>query len=232
MVTADSLRQTFYVRYKDGEGTGFVIAVDGREYFVTARHIVRSMDRCDYLEVWRHSAWMKVGMKLVGHADGQVDISVLAVSEPLVIDYLSFIPESKGLTLSQDVYFLGFPYKLLGEMGGLNNGYPIPFVKKATMSCFGKTDHGTDVLLLDGFNNPGFSGGPVVFFDIATYAQKVCGVVAGYSSYDLPVLNEGKESGSVVKANAGIIRAFDIGHVLEIVAKNPIGNIPGEPFLI
>lgn len=231
MVTADSLRQTFYIRYRDGEGSGFVIVVDGREYFVTAKHIVRMMDRHDYLEIWRHNAWMKVGMTLVGHAPGQIDISVLAIAEPLALRHLSFTGESKGLVLSQDVFFLGFPYKLRCELGGSNNGYPIPFVKKATMSCFGKTSEGTDVLLLDGFNNLGFSGGPVVFVDLESGVQKVCGVVSGGSSYDLPVLSDGKETGSMVKASAGIIRAFDIGHALEIIAENPIGMIPGESFL-
>ena len=61
----------------------------------------------------------------------------------------------------QDVYFLGFPYGLHGDMSALSNDLPFPFVKKGIISLF--HNDGVNRIYLDGHNNPGFSGGPVVF---------------------------------------------------------------------
>jgi len=67
------------------------------------------------------------------------------------------------MVIGQDVFFLGFPYNYdsLLQQSPFGNT-PIPFVKKACMSAIIKS--GEDILLLlDGHNNPGFSGGPVCF---------------------------------------------------------------------
>ena len=62
--------------------------------------------------------------------------------------------------LSQDVYFLGFPYDLTNDGGTINRNFPIPLIKKGILSAIQVGEVKT--LLLDGHNNPGFSGGPVV----------------------------------------------------------------------
>jgi hypothetical protein len=82
--------------------------------------------------------------------------------------------------LSQDAYFLGYPYGLHAEGGSLNAHFPLAIVKKACLSMFALG--GPDAyILLDGHNNPGFSGGPVVFAPNGQGAPtNVAAVVSGY----------------------------------------------------
>lgn len=61
-------------------------------------------------------------------------------------------------TANLDVSFLGFP---LGNLGTVFLGIKFPLVKKAVVSGWVK-HNGIELLLLDGHNNLGFSGGPVV----------------------------------------------------------------------
>jgi hypothetical protein len=36
------------------------------------------------------------------------------------------------------------------------------------------------VLYIDGFNNPGFSGGPIIYWDFKKHAYRILGVVSAY----------------------------------------------------
>ncbi len=57
--------------------------------------------------------------------------------------------------MGQQVWFLGYPY-------GLGSHFPngeFPFIKRGTMSAIDSTNPHAVVLYVDGFNNPGFSGG-------------------------------------------------------------------------
>lgn len=114
---------------------------------------------------------------------------------------------TKGLALGQDVYFLGFPYQydqLLSSIPG--DSKPLPFVKKACLSTI-LTDN-KSILLLDGHNNPGFSGGPVCFKEIGSgkKAMAIAGIVSGYRFDRQYVFDENDtQTKSYVKDNTGII---------------------------
>ena len=116
-------------------------------------------------------------VKLVGHCEGEVDISVLAADIQISPTY-PLNPTLGGIILGQDVYFLGFPYSLKSDVGSINRNFPLPLVKKAIVSLVAERGH---YILLDGHNNPGFSGGPVVFHP-NNRGNDFCvaGVVAGY----------------------------------------------------
>ena len=48
---------------------------------------------------------------------------------------------TKGLTLAEDIHFLGFPYGLgMGVKTDFNAGFPLPLVKKAVVSALGFGD--------------------------------------------------------------------------------------------
>jgi hypothetical protein len=133
---------------------------------------------------------------------------------------------SAGVVYGQDVHFLGFPYGLLGKYTLTHQGYPHPFVKKATVSLF----QSDEIFLLDGHNNPGFSGGPVVFSDHAwTTNNKVFAVISEYMSVDQPVLakddtGHAEPSQSlVVDSNTGIIVAWAVDFAVQLARANPIG---------
>ncbi len=100
-----------------------------------------------------------------------------------------------------------------------------------------------NTVVLDGINNDGFSGGPVVF--LTGPQQKILAVVSSFVSeasdvLSVPVLgpsqnkkptsskskpDDGGKRKNVVNQNAGIILATDASYAIEVIKKNPIGPV-------
>jgi hypothetical protein len=144
-------------------------------------------------------------------------------------------PTSAGLTLGQQVYFLGYPYGLsTAGSAPLPPGFgEIPFVKSGIISAIDSRNPGATILYLDGQNNPGFSGGPIVFWHAESAMFRVAGVVGGYRNEALPVLKRkdlSKPQASAyndlyTRANSGIVVGYDIGHIVAAIrAANRSGR--------
>ena len=118
----------------------------------------------------------------------------------------SLVITTAQLQLAEEVYFLGFPYGLWFDVGELNAGFPMPLVKRATVSAM-YTESGW--MLLDGHNNPGFSGGPVVRRWNGR-EQVVVGVVSGYRSETSRVVDGSGNPGPYSYVmNTGIVVVYD-----------------------
>ncbi len=125
-----------------------------------------------------------------------VDIVVLAAPQLLVKHPLPNLPtDSDGAFLGGDCEFLGFPYG--GGWHTTVNGKPIwlPLVKHCTVSAIVSNSEGLGITrvmgeenrriwVLDGLNNEGFSGGPVIFR--TGPEQKIMAVVSGSLPRTLP----------------------------------------------
>jgi len=218
MITSNVIHRVFRIQWGTGQGTAFAIDIDAKQYLVTARHVVSDFPGQAAISVFSNSAWVELPVQLVGHAKGDVDISVLAPSRLLTPPELALEPMSKGVVYGQDVYFLGFPYDFLGKYVFGQDGWPLPFVKKATVSLFDGA-----VFLLDGHNNPGFSGGPVVFVQSAGDPFRVAAVVSGYQAVAQPVYAGHEETALTYDYNTGIIVTHAINGALELIERNPIG---------
>lgn len=165
-----------------GSGTAFTIDVDGRQYLVTAKHIMAqtpgntgTVQLCDGAE-----KCSDVAVTVLRCAD-PIDIAVLIPDHQLTVAF-DLPADSRGTLLGQEVLFVGFPY---GD-AALNTNTPygdIGFIRRATLSAHEKKD-GWSRLYLDGRNNAGFSGGPIVYRDMnrSDYHFKVAGVISGYRS--------------------------------------------------
>ena len=224
MITANVIYRVFRLKVGLETGTAFTIEEGGKEYLVTARHIAHSLQGKCQIELFKDRGWSPLQVTTVGHAPGDVDISVLAPSERLTPTRPLPLPASSdGLTYGQEAYFLGFPYGIsdnfLTEIG-----HPLPFVKRATVSTiFGKP------YLLDGHNNPGFSGGPVVFCPPARKEFQIAAVVSGYRWASAPVRDqENRDTEFYLRENTGIIVAYDVSEAVALIRANPIGLVPGQ----
>lgn len=218
MITANVIHRVFRVRYRLAEGSAFAIEIDHREYLVTAKHLVPGLLQQDRLGVFSNGRWSEIPISSVGHADGETDISVLASGGMLAPPGLPLEPTRDELVYGQDVYFLGFPYGFVGSHLLGPSGYPLPFVKRATLSLFdGLT------LFLDGHNNPGFSGGPVVFSRSSQNRFKVAAVISGFRAVSEPVYKQQATTDLTYNYNTGIIVAHCIDSALQIARANPIG---------
>ena len=174
------LQRTFHIRCARLIGTYFTVDVARRRYLVTAKHIAGAINHQAVVEIAHEGTWKHLPVRLVGHGEGEVDISVLAPQQLFGGSAPLKIPAP--MTLAEDVYFLGFPFNMSLDVGNLNADFPLPLVKRAILSAF-FTDRG--LVLLDGHNNPGFSGGPVV----GSGGERVIGVISGYRHQRQAVLD-------------------------------------------
>ncbi len=119
--------------------------------------------------------------------------------------------------LGESVHFLGFPFGLRSEVGEMNSEFPIPWVKCGIVSGFEG-----DVIFLDGHNNPGFSGGPVVR-NGGSDAQ-ILGVVSAYKNEPRAVLDsDGQEGPYTYDLNTGIVVVCSATIITRLVSDNPVG---------
>jgi S1-C subfamily serine protease len=218
LITANVIHRVFRIKYGQQTGTAFSIDVDGRQYLVTAKHLVAQLLGKDHVEIFANGNWGKLAVELVGHAV-DADTSVLATDRRLTPSGLPLEPTSNGLLYSQEVFFLGFPYDILPAYVFEGEGYPPPLVKKAIVLSFVNRN----VFLLDGHNNPGFSGGPVIFTVPGRTDLKIAGIVSGYRYVNEPIFAGDQKTPLVYQYNTGIIVAYFIHHATALIRKNPIG---------
>lgn len=223
MITFNALSRTFHLRLGDQAATGFLIDVEAKQYLVTAKHFVPEVTDVIVFEVLHDRSWKKIPARLVGHAPGEIDITVLALPKPLVASDYILTPDMGGIVLGQEAFFLGFPYGLFGDVGEFNSNYPMPFVKRATVSSMSVSEDGPAIIFLDGHNNPGFSGGPVLFKVQEHGELKVAAVVSGYRSVNAPVYQGEQALPLTYRYNTGIVISYSIKHAVALATENPIG---------
>ena len=222
-ITANVLQRIFLIKYGDNYGTAFTIEVDNKQYLITAKHNLPNIkDKKDTIELFHDKKWKKLDVGIIKLKNPDVDIAVLA--PPIQLSpTLPFEPSLGGVIISQDVFFLGFPYMINFDAEGINRRFPLPFIKKGILSAIDSSDKEVITLYVDGHNNPGFSGGPIVFWDKQNKIYKVGGIIKGYRYEKSKVFNRDIDTGLQTYANTGIIIGHSIKHAIEAIKDNPIG---------
>jgi hypothetical protein len=197
---------------------------DSTDYIVTARHLFPGATHNQEIgiEILQDKTWKKGQATLLVHPNPKIDVAVLRHST----NERKFNTFSVGgsYQLSQDCFFLGFPFGLTPIDGDkVNQGFPVPMVKKAIISAFTENGPNGVMILLDGINNSGFSGGPVVVVDLPTkeqpYRNRVIGVVVGYKGDPHKKITT-PFGEFLTNENTGIIITYSIFHVNEILDAN------------
>src|SRR3990167_5454230 len=133
MITANVFNRVFFIKASQ-YGTAFTIAVDNREYLVSARHLFESPADTKNIKVLYDKKWLDVEVRPVGVCNGEIDVAVFAMDLSLTPKEYVVPPTSEGAVLGQDVYFAGFPYKMWTNVGAVMAYRPAPFIKKGTLS--------------------------------------------------------------------------------------------------
>jgi len=201
-ITSNVFERVLKIRVNGGTphesaATAFTIDVDGREYLVTAKHVVNELKESDKIDIYADGKWLSLAVTLF-RCDDPIDIAVLVPPRQLTTTY-DFPFDQTHQQLGQDAYFLGFPFDLQAPGRNVNGLYPLALIKRATISGIIALD-GRDQtdplkakwLLLDGYNNPGFSGGPIVYRDLRKPGlfYNLLGVVSGFRPDPTPVMNK------------------------------------------
>jgi hypothetical protein len=221
-VPKEILQRTLFIKAGDEGGTAFQIDRNGKLYLVTARHVVAGLPTTGAtIQVWQSDKWADYKtIRTLFPASDDVDIAVLEtdekVSQPFQIQIAG--KTSGGPTFGQPVWFLGYPYGLGSRIKTAQGDYAeMPFIKRGTMSAIDASNPQAVVLYIDGFNNPGFSGGPILYWSFSDQNYKLLGVVKGYKEDTAKVLLNGKHVDTQLLVNSGILIAYSITHAIEAI---------------
>ncbi len=259
-IPANVLRRTLEIRVGGTTGitgTAFTLDVDGREYLITAKHMVAKLKNKDKLEISvRNGEWDPIDVT-VYPCKGDVDIAVLIPPRQLTVNLpLDPVPDggSGQIRDGQDAFFVGFPF------GGsafatsayehrLNGEYPLPIIKRGLYSGTYETKDRSPVIFLDGLNNHGFSGAPIVYRDLDQmndWVFHVLGVVSGFvpelvSVVKFDEIKQGenlseveswrlqtpkkilRDTDKLVPLNTGIVQGYPIRFALNLIHEHPDG---------
>ena len=227
-VTTNILLRVFPVRIGAKGGTAFTVEIDNRQYIVTVKHVLEG-ELPETIEV-ELDDWTRIPVTLVGRGRGQQDVLVLATDRQLSAAFPVDVGMA-GLMLGQSVRFLGyFPRVRTSPLPGYKQR-GAPLVMGGIVSGFNFEEKGADgpSLWIDGHNNKGFSGGPVVFQPAQAASREECrwriaGVISGYVTAPVEIRTmAGRQAAAVAISNAGLLRAIPIKTVHELAMKNPIG---------
>jgi hypothetical protein len=231
-------------------GTIFSFDLDDREYWLTAKHMLTGAKKPPYGSVPEHSVtlailtpdvherqWIPVNFTVLDPGK-DIDIVVLAAPKPLMATAGTVMPLSGSVsyTLGGDCEFLGYPAVVNGAWQATLEGgrtYWMPFIKHCTISA--GTSGAVKIIFLDGINNEGFSGGPVIYK--TGNEQAIIGVISGYyhERADVVALVEAQGSNDitptpivppvVAQVNSGFFIATSISHAVDAIRSNPIGPL-------
>lgn len=219
LAVAEVMQRTFCMASQSGEpvGTCFTVEHGGNTYLVTAAHVFQVGAHGGHVVLQRRTAkreyepW-RLPYELVDISQ-EHDMAVVQI-EPHDAPRLP-LADMGGLVLGSQCQFFGFPFGLAtwpGTTKGIHPFNTVPFVKGATLASF---DLEQKILVLDGINNRGFSGGPVVLRKRAREHVVVVGVVCAYRQIP-DVVKVGSLTGENARTTAGkpLVYAQNTGLVL------------------
>lgn len=226
--TGNVLTRVFQIRFAGYTATTFVLDYEDQQYFVTARHLMESAAATATVDLIGPGIkdWKSYPVTVLLGKDKCVDVAVLIPKEKKVSN-AEPIPYPYSFAFGQEAYFLGFPYGLytqFGDQGGvalIKHAYVSAQVSCAAIYPDG--DKNEQFLLLDGFNNPGFSGGPIVAPDMFSpftnmRMQKLIGVIAGFRNEEGSLHVGGNTvPNASTTLNTGIIYATPIQKAVDLI---------------
>ena len=212
----EHIHRVFQVRSGSSQGTAFALDVDGRQYLVSALHVVEYSTNTASIDIFYNDKWVTFTITVVG-IDFDNDIAVLALNVNIVTSPAHIHVAFDGFGLGQQVFILGYPLGVRGQT--FSSGFPLPIVTKGIIAA-SASERGVYISVSA---PPGFSGGPVYFAQLKTGAITLMAVVIAELSYDVSVKNaEGTEIGKVAMAS-NITERVSIYRVISIIHGKPIG---------
>jgi hypothetical protein len=219
-VPGEILQRTILIKAGNSYGTAFAVDYQGKMYLVTARHVVAGLpENKATIQMWQSDQWKDYQtVKTLFPSSSDVDIAVFETEEKVPQPYsVSVARSTGGPTMGQQVWFLGYPWGLGSRW---SNGGKAPFIKRGTMSAIDATRPDAVVIYIDGFNNTGFSGGPIVYWDFSQHAYRILGVVKGYKEDTAKVLINGEHVDTQLLVNSGILIAYSIDHAMKAIEES------------
>ena len=222
-VPQEIMERTFLIRWGNSAGTAFTIDYQGRLYVVTAKHVVSGDPptaegvplRDAVLQIKHNDQWVDLKtIRTLYSASKDADIAVFETDQRTLVPYeIQPAGEDGGVTFGQQVWFIGYPFGLGTDL----SGRLLPFLKRGTMSALDKSNPNAVVFYIDGFNNHGFSGGPIIFWDFKLHRYFILGVVHGFRPENAETDVNGQRVATKVLVNSGILVGYSIEHAMAAI---------------
>ncbi|WP_209425606.1 serine protease [Pararhodobacter sp. SW119] len=219
--SAEVLQRAIRIRSLQ-EGTGTIIDYDSKQYLVTAAHLISDRPEAD-CKIFLSESWQDFPCRLIA---SNLDYDVAVLRMPVFFDrrHLPLELDDKNIILGQTISFLGFPFGYYGfAQGGWDEKFPLPFVKKGCIATF-HTRGFPHRIVVDGLNNPGFSGGPIVFSHSGK--RKVAGIVVGMHEEErflTYAFKEGHPEKLLYAQNSGLVYGAAASIILRLIDENSGG---------
>jgi hypothetical protein len=221
--TSEIIQRVFAIS-PDGKSCGSALAypVNGTFHFITAAHVLEGMPqgKNNNLYMFKENQWRQLDVipyyvEQRPYREGDIDLAIVKTQIPVSEKEPTINLSPANMIIGQDVYFLGFPYFGGGinhRPEAFNEGFPLPFIKKATLSAMHHP-----VIYLDGHNNPGFSGGPVMFWDHQEKKRKILGVISAYLTQSGEIKKIETSAKEFYRENSGIGIAYNINLITDLI---------------
>ena len=225
-VSANVVERVKRFRHGTNLGSAFTIEVGSRQYLLTARHLLNREEKTIQFDLFLGGEWKSFSARAIYPSNKTVDIVALDLDTAVTVD-LPLEPTAGGIRIGQQVYFVGYPLGLATRGGLPNSATELPFVKSGVMSAMDSRQKDAMILYVDGHNNPGFSGGPVVFQPSGSQDFRVAGIITSYTFEGIPVVRRSDLKNLkakaykdlYIRANTGILIAYNIKHIVEAIER-------------
>jgi hypothetical protein len=214
------LKSTFNIFYKDKNCTAFIVNGSKGQYLITAKHLFdNTIKEGTLVDIIIKGGQIdeEINCDIFYHDNTAIDIAVLKLNSNVISGEILQLKESGSYYLAQQCLFLGFPLFNLGTVTDIGK---VAFVKRAIISAFHE-ENNIRIMLLDGQNNLGFSGGPVITYNETMDTQFIIGVVSGYINQQNNIeIKNGEINNTIqIAENSGIIITYNSEYIIEIINK-------------
>ncbi len=223
VVGVNALSRTFHIKCGPRSGSCFAVEVDGRQYLVTATHLLKALKAGAVVDMLHGGKWKPLAVQIVGQGPPQVDVTVLALKFRIALPELGVVPSLDGLELGQDAFCLGFPRAEWRQGVAQAQRFPTPFVNKVSVAAMPDGTSAVKTVYLAGRAGAGFSGGPVLFWGAESGEAKIAAVLSTFECDGEPIYLGTDQMHVSAQHNPGLLVAYDIQHALDVISLNPIG---------
>jgi S1-C subfamily serine protease len=111
MVTSNALQRTFLIRSGQSTGTGFTIDLDSGHYLLTAKQVLENA--AESIEIFHNGEWR--GFEVEPTTVSEPDVDAIALRLSVRISPNHPLEPSNSFYVSQQMFFLGFPFGLFTD---------------------------------------------------------------------------------------------------------------------
>lgn len=225
------VQRCFQICFNSNYATTFLHSSDGKIVFVTVAHAVEGAQSGDNFLLRQDQGWATFEVKHI-EVDNVNDIAIYTLRD-FIVSNLWQEPEVM-MMLAHPLVYLGFPHRLHSDYPAQNE-FVTPLAKTAHFSGNTKIN-GASLMILDGLNNPGFSGSPVFHKQYKNDKPEVglVGMIHGFryeqEEYGRVFRRAGPDGKEItpekelfVRLNSGIILASHRKHIEDMFCRIDVG---------